>query len=89
MLDNPGLVTQACGNVLDKWDGVWREKEADLAATYSVPGSQGAVLADIEPCRKPKPAAGECFDNQVAESKINQGRKSVRFLIISVILRHN
>ena len=43
MLDNPGLVTQACGNVLDKWDGVWREKEADLANTYRLPGSEGAA----------------------------------------------
>lgn len=65
MLDNPGLVTQACGNVLDKWDGVWREKEADLATTYREAGSQGSVLADMEPCRKPKSSEGECFDNQV------------------------
>ena len=88
MLDNPGLVTQACGNVLDKWDGVWREKEADLANTYRVPGSEGAVLADIDPCRKPKPSAGECFDNQVEETNTNL-TCFYMLPIDEVLLRHN
>ena len=34
LLDNPGLVTAGCGNVLDKWDQVWREKTGGLEASY-------------------------------------------------------
>ena len=87
-MDNPGLVTQACGNVLDKWDGVWRQKEADLTASYTVPGSQGAVLSNIEPCRKPKPSAGECFDHQVEFIVILNLSFHCSF-DIEVVLRHN
>ena len=34
LLDNPGLVTAGCGNVLDKWDQVWTEKSGGLEASY-------------------------------------------------------
>ena len=65
MLDNPGLVTQACGNVLDKWDQVWSEKEGDLGVTNKEHGSDGAAYGDILPCRLPKPPGEEgCFDDQ-------------------------
>ena len=71
LLDTPGLVTAACGNVLDKvrcddtrvtchdtlvqWDAVWREKEGDLATLYKQPGTDGAVYGDLAACRHPVP----------------------------------
>ena len=68
MLDNPGLVTQACGNVLDKWDQVWREKEGDLASTNRDMGSEGLAYGEILPCSLPIPPSEDgCFDNQVKD----------------------
>ena len=64
LLDNPGLVTQACGNVLDKWDQVWREKEGDLICSNSVVGSDGAAYSDIQPCELPVPPGEGGHDNQ-------------------------
>ena len=53
-LDNPGLVTLAVGNVLDKWDQVWEEKEADLGARNRMEGTDGAAIGDILPCSRMK-----------------------------------
>ena len=79
LLDNPGLVTKGCGNVLDKWDQVWREKEGDLACTNREDGTPGASYGDIVPCFRPKPpgppAEGEesgCFDNQAFYDTIEE-----------------
>ena len=63
-------MTQACGNVLDKWDQVWRQKEGDLINTYREMGHDGSAYTDILPCSLPVAPAGEegCFDNQVCGS---------------------
>ena len=43
LLDNPGLVTAGCGNVLDKWDQVWREKAGVLEVSYRQGGDLSLV----------------------------------------------
>ncbi|XP_023328186.1 uncharacterized protein LOC111701230 [Eurytemora carolleeae] len=57
-LDNPGLVTKAVGNVLEKWEKVWREKEGELVSKMRIEETPGAVYGDLSPCLKPTPVPG-------------------------------
>ena len=75
LLDNPGLVTAGCGNVLDKWEQVWREKAGGLEAAYREEGSEGALYGDILPCDRPKllpPDTEETHDNQAFYDTIEE-----------------